>query len=103
MRALRRIANGIRRRLPRGGDLPRAEFERRHRSMVALLWTSVVALPVYGFARGHGVLDTLGDALVLLVFAAVATPRTSRPASARSPPHSVSRPPRPRASTSRAA
>src|SRR5262245_39938596 len=79
MRFSRRIADAIRRRLPRGGDLPSAEFERRHRSMLVLLWLAGAALPIYGFARGHGVLDTLADALVPLFFAAVATPRSISP------------------------
>jgi diguanylate cyclase (GGDEF)-like protein len=79
MQLLRRIADGIRRRLPRGGDLPQAEFERRHRSMLALLWLSGAALPIYGLARGHGALDLVSDALVPFFFAAVATPRSISP------------------------
>jgi diguanylate cyclase (GGDEF)-like protein len=79
MRLIHRIVDGIRRRLPRGGDLPRAEFERRHRSMLALLWLSAAALPLYGLARSHGLLDTVGDALVPLFFAAVASARSISP------------------------
>jgi diguanylate cyclase (GGDEF)-like protein len=49
--------------LPVGGTLPPAAFEARHRTVVALLWLHVVALPAFAVARGyplrHGILDTL--------------------------------------------
>ncbi|MCW3022759.1 MAG: hypothetical protein JWR30_2081, partial [Conexibacter sp.] len=49
--------------LPTGGTLPAAAFEARHRTVVALLWLHVVALPAFAVARGyalaHGLLDTL--------------------------------------------
>jgi diguanylate cyclase (GGDEF)-like protein len=52
-----------RRWLPSGGTLPAAAFETRHRTVVALLWLHVVALPAFAVARGyplpHGLLDTL--------------------------------------------
>jgi diguanylate cyclase (GGDEF)-like protein len=49
--------------MPSGGTLPPAAFEARHRTVVALLWLHVVALPAFAVARGyplaHGALDTL--------------------------------------------
>jgi diguanylate cyclase (GGDEF)-like protein len=47
--------------------------------MLALLWLSGAALPIYGLARGHGALDLVSDALVPFFFAAVATPRSISP------------------------
>jgi diguanylate cyclase (GGDEF)-like protein len=48
--------------LPTGGTLPAAAFEARHRTVLALLWLHVVALPLFAVARGyplrHGMLDT---------------------------------------------
>ncbi|MCW2984077.1 MAG: hypothetical protein JWR63_1647 [Conexibacter sp.] len=56
-------AGRTRRWLPAGGTLPAAAFEARHRTVLALLWLHVVALPAFALARGypliHGVLDTL--------------------------------------------
>ncbi|HWH96411.1 MAG TPA: bifunctional diguanylate cyclase/phosphodiesterase [Baekduia sp.] len=49
--------------LPTGGTLPAAAFDARHRTVVALLWLHVLALPAFalvrGYALGHGALDTL--------------------------------------------
>jgi diguanylate cyclase (GGDEF)-like protein len=56
-------AGRTRRWLPAGGTLPAAAFDARHRTVLALLWLHVVALPAFALARGyplvHGVLDTL--------------------------------------------
>src|SRR3954470_4827855 len=56
-------SRGVRARLPVGGTLPSSAFEARHRTVVALLWLHVLALPAFAVGRGyplvHGLLDTL--------------------------------------------
>jgi diguanylate cyclase (GGDEF)-like protein len=58
-----RLTPTRRRWLPIGGTLPAAAFEARHRTVVALLWLHVLALPAFAVARGyapaHGALDTV--------------------------------------------
>jgi diguanylate cyclase (GGDEF)-like protein/PAS domain S-box-containing protein len=38
--------------LPRGQSLPEADWLRRHRAMLAILWAHVLVLPVFGIANG---------------------------------------------------
>jgi diguanylate cyclase (GGDEF)-like protein len=41
------------RALPRGGTLPRADWERRHRVLVLATWACLPVLAVYSFAEGY--------------------------------------------------
>jgi diguanylate cyclase (GGDEF)-like protein len=72
--AIRRLAVAVRERLPRGGDLPDSEFERRHRSLVILLWLCAAGLPLYALLAGQGIAQTLADGLVPIFFGTLATP-----------------------------
>jgi diguanylate cyclase (GGDEF)-like protein len=74
MGAIGRLARAIRGRLPRGGELPDAEFERRHRSLVMLLWLCAAALPLYALLAGYGIAHTLTDGLVPIFFGTLAAP-----------------------------
>jgi diguanylate cyclase (GGDEF)-like protein len=59
----------VRRVLPRGGTLPEAEWEQRHRALLIFLWLNVVAIPAFGALTGHyGVVHDLAHAAGLLVF-----------------------------------
>ncbi|HVE68611.1 MAG TPA: EAL domain-containing protein [Solirubrobacteraceae bacterium] len=49
----------VRELLPRGRTLPDAEWERRHRALLWLLWAQAVALAVYGLFEGYGAGHTL--------------------------------------------
>lgn len=72
----------IRDHLPSGRTLPPAEWERRHRAILVLLWALAVALPAYGVARGHAVAHDIGGAIALLVIAALASRAHGRRATA---------------------
>jgi diguanylate cyclase (GGDEF)-like protein len=63
--------------LPRGGSLPAAEFERRHRALVLLLWACALALPVYALLVDQGLLDAVQYAVLPVLFALVAGPRAA--------------------------
>jgi diguanylate cyclase (GGDEF)-like protein/PAS domain S-box-containing protein len=54
------------RHLPTGHTLPTAEWERRHRGILVILWVLALALPLYGILRGHALAhDTVGGATLL--------------------------------------
>jgi diguanylate cyclase (GGDEF)-like protein/PAS domain S-box-containing protein len=68
------------RHLPTGHTLPVAEWERRHRGILVVLWVLALALPVYGILRGHALAhDTVGGA-TLLATAMLASRKRRRPA-----------------------
>ena len=56
-----RIAHAVVSRLPRGGELPTEEWERRHSAMTHLLWATAAAIGAYsilqGYAAWHSALD----------------------------------------------
>ena len=56
--------------LPRGKTLPPAVWERRHRTLVWLVWAHAVVLPLFGMARGYGTGHVAVDAGAIGVFAA---------------------------------
>src|SRR5688500_17938825 len=58
--------------LPTGRTLPAAEWDRRHRALLVLLWLHVVALPLYGLTRGYAGLHLLYHAAPLIAFAVLA-------------------------------
>lgn len=58
--------------LPRGGSLPDAAWNARHRVVMALLWAHVVAIPLYGMYRGNSFLHAWADTGVVAIAAVVA-------------------------------
>ena len=69
----------LRRSLPRGNSLPDAEWKRRHRLLLVILWLHVVALPIFGLAEGFALRTCVLWAAVIAVFAVVCTVgRTTR-------------------------
>jgi signal transduction histidine kinase len=67
------LVTRMRRALPRGNSLPDAEWKRRHRLLLVVLWLHVVALPVFGLLQGIAVGACLLWGAVIAVFALVCT------------------------------
>jgi diguanylate cyclase (GGDEF)-like protein len=66
--------DALRQVLPRGGALPFAEWQRRHRVMVWLIWANVLSLPTYGALSGAlSGAQTAGAATMMLLFATAAS------------------------------
>jgi diguanylate cyclase (GGDEF)-like protein/PAS domain S-box-containing protein len=63
----------LRRHLPSGRTLPRAEWQRRHRGILTVLWVLALLLPLYGLLNGQGEPHDLIAGLSLLVTAFVAS------------------------------
>ncbi len=63
----------VRRWLPRGNSLPDAHWERRHRAILVLLWVHAAFIPIFGVARGYGLLHVFSESLIVPVSAAAAT------------------------------
>jgi diguanylate cyclase (GGDEF)-like protein len=73
---VKRTLHAWRRLLPRGGMLPREEWEQRHRALLAFLWLNTAAFAIYDLASGrYGVLHSGLHFAALVVFAVVATMR----------------------------
>jgi diguanylate cyclase (GGDEF)-like protein len=70
-----RLVELVLHRLPRGGDLPEAEFERRHRWLLGLLWLAASLLPLYSLARGYSLPHTLLDGSLAFALGLLAVPR----------------------------
>jgi diguanylate cyclase (GGDEF)-like protein len=68
----RRLVNAVHARLPRGGQLPAEEWERRHRALTRLLWAAALAVAVYSAVQGYAVWHTALDASAVVVAALVA-------------------------------
>jgi signal transduction histidine kinase len=63
----------LRRALPRGNSLPDAEWKRRHRLLLVILWLHVVALPAFGLLQGFSAATCLLWGAVIAAFAVVCT------------------------------
>lgn len=63
------------RSLPRGGNLPLAAWQRRHRGMVTLLWLHALAIPLFGLAVDVGIFHALAEGSVVALAAVVAGQR----------------------------
>ncbi|HEY4869409.1 MAG TPA: sensor domain-containing diguanylate cyclase [Candidatus Dormibacteraeota bacterium] len=65
--------------LPRGRGLDEEMWERRHRVIVSVLWTTAIGLTVFGIIRGYGVTHTVVETSILAASAIVAMqPRGGR-------------------------
>jgi signal transduction histidine kinase/CheY-like chemotaxis protein len=62
---LKALALRARQVLPQGQTLPDAAWERRHRAMLWLLWAHAIALPLYGYYVGYGIVHTSEHAAAL--------------------------------------
>ena len=66
------------RHLPHGRTLPDAEWQRRHRAILGLLWVLAAVLPLYGVLMGHALGRDLAYGLGLLAVAALASRGSTR-------------------------
>jgi diguanylate cyclase (GGDEF)-like protein/PAS domain S-box-containing protein len=67
-----RVTVGLREFLPRGGSLPRDQWQRRHRIIVRLLWTESVALAIFGVLRGFPLYHAGAEGAIVAVTAFLA-------------------------------
>jgi len=74
------LVSRLRARLPRGSTLPQPVWERRNALMVWIMWGHVVGLPIFGLARGFGVLTAVLAVVPIVICALVA--RSDRPSRA---------------------
>ena len=65
------VTSTLFRYLPRGGSLPEAVWQKRHRAMVVLLWLHVPALFAVGVATGHDWLHVALECSILVAFGVV--------------------------------
>lgn len=68
---MRSTAKAKRRWLPRSGTLPVADWERRHRGLLWLLWGHAPALALLAFSRGASLEHAAGEGAVIAAFAIV--------------------------------
>ena len=61
--------------LPKGGSLPEADWQARHRWVTALLWVHLFAIPLYAIYRGSSVGHALFEALPVLLAIILASSR----------------------------
>jgi hypothetical protein len=82
--AVKRLLARARAMLPKGGELPVEEWQRRHRALVAFLWINVVAVVAYSLVSGQfGAVHNIGHVAALVPFALLAnSSRLSRKAQA---------------------
>jgi PAS domain S-box-containing protein/diguanylate cyclase (GGDEF)-like protein len=74
----RQLLARVRYALPEGRTLPPAVWSQRHRTLLAVLWLHVVALPAFGVAQGYGVLHSLQEGAVIAAIAGLALLAGSR-------------------------
>jgi len=68
-----RLLRRVRAALPQGNSLPAAEWARRHRFLLALLWFHALAIPAFGVAQGYGIRHCLLEGGVVAAIAAFGT------------------------------
>ena len=68
-----RVAGSLRRSLPQGRSLDKADWDRRHRGIVVILWCYVLALLAFGRFRGYGFDHLAVDCGSVAVLALLAT------------------------------
>ena len=62
-----RLTYAVHSSMPRGGELPTEEWERRHRAMTRLLWGAAVAIAVYSVLSGYAAWHVGVDASAVVV------------------------------------
>jgi len=62
----------LREKLPRGGELPAVEWERRHRALTKLLWVIAAGLAIVTPLLGYSLFDTALHGVPLVVAAVIA-------------------------------
>jgi len=72
MDAIAATLHSLRTKLPRGGELPADEWERRHDAMTKILWAVAVAMIIATLALGYSIGHTLLHAIPLSVAAVIA-------------------------------
>ena len=75
---MRRLVSAARAILPKGLPLPEDAWQRRHRTIMVLLWAHAVGLAIFGMGRGMGVLHSLMEGAVVAAFAVAASMSFSR-------------------------
>src|SRR5436305_1745510 len=73
LRATLGVRGLARRHLPHGQTLPAAEWQRRHRAVLGLLWILAAVVTAYGIARGHALAHDITGGAVLVAVAALAS------------------------------
>jgi signal transduction histidine kinase/ActR/RegA family two-component response regulator len=59
--------------LPRGWTLPDEAWKSRHRGILIVLWSHVVAVPVFGFIRGYWLPHVLAESSLIAALATIAS------------------------------
>jgi diguanylate cyclase (GGDEF)-like protein len=67
-----RLAHTLLSRLPRGGELPAVEWDRRHQALTRLLWATAAGVAIYSALKGYAVWHTGVDASAVVVAALLA-------------------------------
>ena len=67
-----RLVHAVQGMLPRGGELPAVEWERRHRAMTRLLWATAAVIAVYSVLEGYAAWHAALDASAVVVAGLVA-------------------------------
>jgi signal transduction histidine kinase len=68
-----RIIASLKRGLPRGRAIPAADWARRHKQLLAVLWLHVPGVPLFGLLMGWPLLHSFEDMGVIAACAALAT------------------------------
>jgi diguanylate cyclase (GGDEF)-like protein len=66
------LGSRVWRSLPKGGNLPLAIWQRRHRGIVALLWLHAIGIPLFGLATGAETIHALSEGTIVAIAAVVA-------------------------------
>ena len=81
-RGLGLVFDRLREALPQGRTLPAETWRRRHHALLVLLWAHVIALPLFGMARGYPVTHSILDASIVAVPALLAVLMRNNPRAA---------------------
>ncbi|MEA2499004.1 MAG: hypothetical protein QOH26_1409 [Actinomycetota bacterium] len=80
MNRFAKTLSGLGRALPKGHPLEMADWDRRHRGILILLWAHVIAVPLFGIYQGLGAAHSLLEGSFVAVAAAAASiPTLKRP------------------------
>jgi diguanylate cyclase len=75
MHNIHALGSRVWRSLPRGGNLPLAIWQRRHRGIVVLLWLHALGIPLFGLGAGAETIHALTEGAVVAVAAVIAGQR----------------------------